>query len=105
MMKALVMYESMFGNTETVARAVADGMAGLFEVTVADVRTMPRASGMDVIVVGAPTHAFGLSRPSTRRNAVGGSARRRRRRRTAGMAGHLAATNRYRGGGVRHQDR
>src|SRR4029453_4990248 len=60
----------MFGNTETVARAVADGMAGLFEGTVADVRTMPRALGMDVIVVGGPTHAFGMSRPSTPQNAV-----------------------------------
>jgi flavodoxin len=69
-MKALVMYESMFGNTETVARAVADGMAGRFEVTVADVRTMPRAVGMDVIVVGGPTHAFGMSRPGTRQDAV-----------------------------------
>lgn len=69
-MKALVMYESMFGNTETVARAVADGMAGQFEVTLADVRTMPRALGMDVIVVGGPTHAFGMSRPGTRQDAV-----------------------------------
>jgi flavodoxin len=69
-MKALVMYESMFGNTETVARAVAEGMAGQFEVTVADVRTMPRAFGMDVIVLGGPTHAFGMSRPSSRQDAV-----------------------------------
>src|SRR4030095_14178458 len=69
-MKALVMYESMFGNTETVARAVADGMAGLFEGTVADGPKMPRALGMDVIVVGGPTHAFGMSRPSTRKDAV-----------------------------------
>ena len=69
-MKALVMYESMFGNTETVARAVADGMASQFEVTLADVRTMPRALGMDVIVLGGPTHTFGLSRPKTREDAV-----------------------------------
>jgi flavodoxin len=69
-MRALVMYESMFGNTETVARAVADGMAGQFEVTLADVRMMPRAFGMDVIVVGGPTHAFGMSRPATRQDAV-----------------------------------
>jgi flavodoxin len=75
-MKALVMYESMFGNTEAIARAVADGMAGLFEVTVADVRTMPRALGMDVIVVGGPTHAFGMSRPSTRQDAIRQGAQR-----------------------------
>lgn len=69
-MKALVMYESMFGNTETVARAVAEGLATKFEVTVADVRTTPRALGMDVVVVGGPTHAFGMSRPGTRQDAV-----------------------------------
>jgi flavodoxin len=69
-MKALVMFESMFGNTETIARAVADGMTGQLEVTVADVRTMPRAFGMDVIVVGGPTHAFGMSRPGTRQDAL-----------------------------------
>ena len=64
------MYESLFGNTETVARAVADGMAGQAEVTVVDVRTMPGALGMDVVVVGGPTHAFGMSRPATRQDAV-----------------------------------
>ena len=69
-MKALVLYESLFGNTETVAHAVAEGLGTQFEVTVADVRTMPRAYGMDLIVVGGPTHAFGMSRPSTRQDAV-----------------------------------
>jgi len=49
-------------------------MAGQFEVTVADVRTMPRAFGMDVIVVGGPTHAFGMSRPATREDAGEGVA-------------------------------
>jgi flavodoxin len=68
--KALVIYESMFGNTEAVARAVAEGMSDRFDVVVADVRTMPRAFGMDLIVVGAPTHAFGMSRPATRADAV-----------------------------------
>ena len=68
-MKALVIYESMFGNTETIARAVAGGMADRFDVTVADVRTMPRAAGMDVVVLGGPTHVFGMSRPTTREDA------------------------------------
>jgi hypothetical protein len=39
-------------------------------VAVADVGVMPVASGMDVIVVGGPTHAFGMSRPATRLDAV-----------------------------------
>ena len=69
-MKALVIYESMFGNTEAVARAVAEGLSGRFDVTVADVRAGPPAQGNDLIVVGGPTHAFGMSRPASRRDAV-----------------------------------
>jgi Flavodoxin len=69
-MKALVVYESMFGNTASIARAVADGLAAHFEVTLADVSTTPSASGMDLIVVGGPTHAFGMSRQSTRQDAA-----------------------------------
>ncbi|MEU8233218.1 flavodoxin domain-containing protein [Actinoplanes sp. NPDC048967] len=69
-MKALVVYESMFGNTEKVARAVADGLGERLEVTLADVGTMPRAFGTDLLVVGGPTHAFGMSRPSTREQSA-----------------------------------
>lgn len=69
-MKALVIYESMFGNTERVARAIADGLAERYEVTVADVGTMPMALGTDLLVIGGPTHAFGMSRPSTRESAA-----------------------------------
>src|SRR4051794_17724786 len=36
-MKALVMYESMFGNSERVARAVADGLGAVAQVVVLDV--------------------------------------------------------------------
>ncbi|MFC7530091.1 flavodoxin family protein [Actinoplanes sp. GCM10030250] len=69
-MKALVVYESMFGNTAEVARAVADGLVGTFDVTLADVHDMPPAAEADLLVVGAPTHAFGLSRPGTRTDAA-----------------------------------
>ena len=69
-MKALVVYESMFGNTERIARAVADGLQDTFDVTVADVAGMPPAIGMDLVVIGGPTHAFAMSRPSTRAEAT-----------------------------------
>lgn len=68
-MKALVVYESMFGNSEAIARAIADGIGDIGEVTLADVATMPSTAGMDLLVVGAPTHAFSLSRPATREDA------------------------------------
>lgn len=68
-MKALIVYESMFGNTEKIARAVAGGLSESFDVTVSDVREMPPVHDVDLLVVGAPTHAWGLSRPSTRVDA------------------------------------
>ncbi len=72
-MKALVVYESMFGNTEAVARAVRDGLAEQLEVelrAVADAEA-PVTGLVDLIVVGGPTHAFSMSRPSTRSDALG----------------------------------
>jgi hypothetical protein len=70
--RALVVFESMFGNTEAVARAVGDGLAERMPVDVVPVSAAPDALPADVelLVVGGPTHAFGLSRASTRRSAV-----------------------------------
>jgi flavodoxin len=70
-MRALVVYESMFGNTRTIAEAIAAGLAERFEVTLTEVGEAPHRVPGDVglLVVGGPTHAFGLSRSSTRRDA------------------------------------
>ncbi|GAA0808259.1 flavodoxin family protein [Spirilliplanes yamanashiensis] len=68
-MRVLIVYESMFGNTARIADAVADGMSGRVSVRTAEVGTNPGLSGVDALVVGGPTHAFGLSRPATRRDA------------------------------------
>lgn len=71
--RALLVYESMFGSTGEVARSVAEGLTeGGCEVEVHEVRSAPAAGAVDfdVLVVGAPTHAFSLSRPTTRRDAV-----------------------------------
>ena len=70
-MRALVIYESMFGNTEAVARAVADGLAEMHDVDLREVSQAPTAviAPIDLIVVGGPTHAFSLSRPATRASA------------------------------------
>jgi hypothetical protein len=71
--KALIVFESMFGNTEELARAVARGLvADRVEVSLigvsaaADLDLAP----IDLLVVAAPTHAFSLSRPQTRADAV-----------------------------------
>ncbi len=70
-MKAVIVYESMFGNTRTIAEAVGRGLGGPLEVTVVRAGEAGTSvlSGKDFVVVGGPTHAWGLPRPSTRRGA------------------------------------
>ena len=69
-MRALVVYESMFGNTELVASAIATGLGRHMEVATADVAEAPAPDGhVDLIVVGGPTHAFSMTRASTREEA------------------------------------
>ncbi|MFC8921351.1 flavodoxin domain-containing protein [Cellulosimicrobium sp. NPDC057127] len=74
-MDAVVVYESMFGNSERVARAVAEGLGERVAVTVVDVDAVDAAAqdalaGADLVVAGGPTHAFGMTRPATRADAV-----------------------------------
>ena len=72
-MKTVVVYESMFGNTEQVAQHIADALratgatATVVEVSQAEPGQL---HGAELLVVGAPTHAFSLSRPNTREDAV-----------------------------------
>ena len=72
-MRAIVVYESMFGHTRAVAEAIGTGLeaAGASEVRVLNVGQAdpPSLVGADLVVVGGPTHAWGMSRPSTRKNA------------------------------------
>lgn len=72
-MRAQVVYESMFGNTAAVAEAIATGLRPHFEVTVSPVAEAVNhpAPQVDLLVVGGPTHAFGLSRTATRHDAAG----------------------------------
>ena len=72
MTNALVVFESMFGNTQAVANAVADGLREQGEVRVLDVAEAPDSipSHVDLLVVGGPTHAFSMTRANTRQSAV-----------------------------------
>jgi hypothetical protein len=67
-MKALLVYESMFGNTEQIARAVAEGLSRRLPVQALDVGSAPLILGSDIglVVVGGPTHVFGLGRVDSR---------------------------------------
>jgi Flavodoxin len=72
-MKTLVVYESMFGNTEQIARAIAEGLGESGDVRVAEVSDAPSEPDPEVelIVAGGPTHAFSMSRTKTRADAIG----------------------------------
>jgi len=69
-MRALVVYESMYGNTRAVAEAIADTLAARYEVAVAPVAEAPEAPNADLLVVGGPTHMHGLTTSMTRHMAV-----------------------------------
>ena len=71
-MRALVVFESMFGNTEVIARAIAEGLAADATVEVVEVGSAPPTipPGVDLLVVGGPTHAHGLSKPETRADSA-----------------------------------
>jgi hypothetical protein len=71
-MRVLVVYESMFGNTHEVADRIAEGLRDGHEVTVVAAAAAPAdaVATHDLVVVGAPTHAHGLPRASSRRAAA-----------------------------------
>ena len=56
-MKALVVYDSVFGNTAQVARAMAAALEGAAAKQVGEV-TAEDLAGLDVLLVGSPTRAF-----------------------------------------------
>ena len=72
MMRAMVIYESMFGNTRDVATAIAEGIGTRVPVELVEVSAAPTDLPSDVtlIVVGGPTHAHGLSKPESRADSA-----------------------------------
>lgn len=70
-MHAIVVYESMYGNTRQIAEAIARGLDVSASVRVVPVSTAEglHPADFDLIVVGGPTHVHGMSRDSTRRAA------------------------------------
>ena len=71
-MRAMVVYESMYGNTHLVADAIGAGLETAFGVWVVPVSQADPAvlDGAALVVVGGPTHVHGMSRESTRKAAV-----------------------------------
>ncbi len=66
-MKALVVYDSFFGNTEKIAQAIARGIGAPEEVELARVGSlaMKQLAGAPLLVVGSPTRGFRASEATT----------------------------------------
>lgn len=61
-MHALIVYESMYGNTQAVAEAIADGLGPDFTTVLKAVHEAGAVpDDVDLLVVGGPTHMHGLS--------------------------------------------
>lgn len=59
-MKALLVYDSFFGNTERIAQAVGNALRAKSEIgvlRVGDVKSMDLAN-LDLLIVGSPTRGF-----------------------------------------------
>jgi flavodoxin len=65
-MKTVVVYESMFGNTKTIAEAIAEGLHGAGEVALGSVDDLSpdQVGDARLIVAGGPTHGHGMARPN-----------------------------------------
>jgi hypothetical protein len=70
-MRAVIVYESMFGSTRKIADAIGRGAAEYGEIVVVGVHqaTPELVDTADLLVVGGPTHVHSMSRPASRRMA------------------------------------
>ncbi len=59
-MHAIVVFESHWGNTEAVARAIGEGIGADTEILTTDAATPAVLAAADLVVAGAPTMAFRL---------------------------------------------
>ncbi|MEV7180215.1 flavodoxin domain-containing protein [Kitasatospora sp. NPDC093679] len=80
-MQALIVYESMYGDTREIAEAIAEGIREARPGTTAVCRpvALVTAGGtrdVDLLVVGGPTHVRGMSNALSRRVAVSVEARK-----------------------------
>ncbi|MFN0092739.1 MAG: flavodoxin family protein, partial [Acidimicrobiales bacterium] len=69
---AVIVYESIYGNTHLIAEAIGRGLAARHEVSVVPVDEAGEetVAAADLLVVGGPTHAHGLSSHASREAAV-----------------------------------
>jgi hypothetical protein len=78
-MKFVVVYESMFGNTETIAKAIGAGLSEAGEVKLGTVDALSPGEVQDsaLFVAGGPTHAHGMARRNAHEAIAGERSYRR----------------------------
>jgi len=76
-MRALVVYESVYGNTHRIADQIGSGLGPTFEVSVEQASrvTVAEIVAADLLVVGSPTHVHGLPSRRSREAAARGAGR------------------------------
>jgi hypothetical protein len=70
-MKAIVVYESHWGNTAAVAQAIAEGLGPDARALDTDAAVGAALDGADVIVAGSPVIAFSLPRETMKAQIAG----------------------------------
>jgi flavorubredoxin len=68
-MKAVVVYQSLWGNTASVAQAIAKGLGAGAKALSTTEATPDKLKGVDLIVAGSPIHAFNLPSEATVKGA------------------------------------
>jgi len=71
-MRIVVVYESIFGNTHRIAAAIEQGAREAASTRLVSVgaRAADDVADADMLVLGGPTHAFTMSTPGSRDEAV-----------------------------------
>ena len=71
-MRAVVVYESMYGNTRAIAEAIGSGLRPTYDVSVVTVgQARPEMlDDVELLIVGGPTHVWSMSRARTRQSAA-----------------------------------
>ena len=69
-MKAVVVYESLWGNTAAIARAIAEGIGPETQVLTTEAASAETVAEADLVVAGAPVLGFRLATEEMRANVA-----------------------------------
>ncbi len=62
-MKVLVVYDSAYGNTEKIAKAIGDAIAGEVRLVRASEAILADVNAIDLLVIGSPTYGGKAMQP------------------------------------------